>query len=489
MAIMKKLFIITLTLAAVFSLIACSKKTPAIETLGDDSGVFYNVAGTVIRIAYTHTKDKFLRKFDSHSEYRVGNGNEKFILSADTALRNFEFFKGHVDLERDGFPFIIDAVLYSINVLQPEKPFIVRDVHVPENFPQYGISFTASNNEKRYFTIRWSGYDGSLFLWEFDEKGISLPVTINSIFGASSIRDIAYGGNRFVLVGESGTIAYSADGAGWASAPGISIFGRSHINAVIYARERFIAVGNDGKMAYSSDGINWTAVPNNTFNTSGICAIAYGASPGGTGRFVAGGWDGKMAYSHDGIHWTAVPKNTFAESETIHAIAWGVVPDRGEGRWVAVVIGTGWKYRMVYSDDGVQWSAAKSTPPDMDVIFAVAYGNGRWIAGDGLSQIMYSNDGITWNAAANNALDGNAGIFGIYFAENLFIAVTGGNIGKMAYSHDGIIWTRNNAFIGYGSLPIAYGNNRFIAVHQTTYFRDPSRIAYSDDGIRWMDAD
>ncbi|MDR2951714.1 MAG: cell wall-binding protein, partial [Treponema sp.] len=57
---------------------------------------------------------------------------------------------------------------------------------------------------------------------------------------------------------------------------------------------KFVAVGDSGKIAYSADGIDWSIVQDSTFGTSmnNINAIAYG-----NGKFIAGGTSGKMAYS------------------------------------------------------------------------------------------------------------------------------------------------------------------------------------------------
>jgi hypothetical protein len=126
---------------------------------------------------------------------------------------------------------------------------------------------------------------------EEDDPGEGGPTTWTAVSDNTfDIRAIAYGNNRFVAVGESGKMAYSADGITW-TAVSDSTFGSSYIYGITYEGGRFVAGGADGKMAYSADGITWTAVPDSTFGTTWISAIAYGNN-----RFVAVGESGKMAY-------------------------------------------------------------------------------------------------------------------------------------------------------------------------------------------------
>jgi hypothetical protein len=64
-------------------------------------------------------------------------------------------------------------------------------------------------------------------------------------------RDIAYGGGKFVAVGDSGEMAYSADGVTWIAVADSTFV----INGIAYSDGRFVAVGEDGKnskIAYSN---------------------------------------------------------------------------------------------------------------------------------------------------------------------------------------------------------------------------------------------
>jgi hypothetical protein len=125
-------------------------------------------------------------------------------------------------------------------------------------------------------------------------------------------RSITYGNGRFVAGGKG--IAYSDDGVNWTSIPDgtkdneTSAVGFAY--GIAYGGDRFVAVGNSGgvypdsRMSYSIDGIHWTAIPYQstenvpitTFGKSTINCIVYGGA-NGQKKFIAGGADGKMAWA------------------------------------------------------------------------------------------------------------------------------------------------------------------------------------------------
>ncbi|MCL2043646.1 MAG: hypothetical protein FWG89_05845 [Treponema sp.] len=251
-----------------------------------------------------------------------------------------------------------------------------------------------------------------------------------STFGQNTIFSIAWGGpagnERFVAVGNSGRMAYSTDGINWTAIeggtgtgstvtdPGPSTFGSINIRSIAWGgpagNERFVAVGYTGRMAYSADGTNWTAINNtaSTFGSINIRSIAWGG-PAGNQRFVAGGNNGRMAYSADGISWTAInaTASTFGTTNGIVGIAWG--GSAGNERFVAV----GGGGRMAYSANGISWTAINATASTFVegyYINGIAWGGpaGRFIAvGDWDGRMAYSADGINWTA-----IEGGTGYVG-----------------------------------------------------------------------------
>ena len=283
----------------------------------------------------------------------------------------------------------------------------------------------------------------------YSDNGTSWTAVADSTFGTRSSDDvaaIAYGGGRWVAVC-NGRMAYSDDGAIWtAVTPSPGSF-----NGVAYGSGKFVAGGGSGKIAYSDDGVSWTDAGDSVLGTydyygitskAAINGIAYGSAGNAGGRFVAVGAAGKTAYSDDSINWTAAASSTAweyqddgeTEVETINAVAYG-----SNNRWAAV---GDWAWvgdhdsngTMAYStDNGVTWTAvpAGGRFDTAGSIAAIAFGNGRFVAGSYNGKTAYSSDGASWTTVADSKF-GSSIIFGIAYGNGRFVAV--GGDGKMAYA-------------------------------------------------------
>jgi hypothetical protein len=298
----------------------------------------------------------------------------------------------------------------------------------------------------------------------------------DSKFGDSNIYAIAYGGGKFVAGGASGKMAYSSDGVNWTAVADSKL--TAPINAIAYGNNKFVAVGDLGKIATSPDGVNWTAVTTTAFDydylsgyipkigQADINAIAFG-----NGIFVAGsgnsGYGGCItATSSDGASWTIVSNSTFGPPtellvhdvyEPIDAIAWG------NNKFVAV----GSSGKMATSPDGVTWTAVGDSKFGTSDITAIAYGGGKFVAGGRDSKKMaVSTDGVNWTAVSSTTFGTvlNSVIFAIGWGNGKFVA--GDTLGQMATSSDGINWTAvADSTFNYDAIrAIAYGNNKFVAV-------------------------
>jgi hypothetical protein len=273
-----------------------------------------------------------------------------------------------------------------------------------------------------------------------------------STFATTAINNIAWGGTtgneKFVAVGASGRMAYSADGTSWtaitpgtSSTPGDTTFGTSAINGIAWGgtsgNEKFVAVGASGKMAYSADGTSWTAINpgtssapgDTTFGNTGITNIAWG-----NGTFVAVGYSGKIAYSSNGVSWTAIapgtatdPGDTTFGNSSVNSITWG--GPAGNKKFVAIS-STG---KMAWSGNGVTWTAVDSGLALDYNLNSIAWGGNRFVAVGTLStntygKIFWSPDGLSWYPGGDST-------FGVYVANGIawgggkFVVVgTRGNI-------------------------------------------------------------
>jgi hypothetical protein len=174
-----------------------------------------------------------------------------------------------------------------------------------------GITWTAvANSTFGSSSIYGIAYGGNKFFAVGQRGNMAYSLdgitwTQNSaFFGTTDFSCIAWGGTsgneKFVAVVYStgnNVIAYSTNGTTWtwASTRNI-IFNDSFIRDIAYGGDKFVAVGNSGNMAYSLDGRTWTAVGYSPFGNTYIYSIAWGGAAGQK-KFVAGDDDGKMAYS------------------------------------------------------------------------------------------------------------------------------------------------------------------------------------------------
>jgi hypothetical protein len=121
--------------------------------------------------------------------------------------------------------------------------------------------------------------------WYGGRTGISL--TFNSI---------AFGGGRFAVAGEMGTIKFSSVPKSYSWVPGDgSIFGIRPLFGIAYDPlvKQFVAFGADSVVGFSEYGDSWTAAAFRNLFPNGISAVACTAS-----RIVLGGADGTIVYSN-----------------------------------------------------------------------------------------------------------------------------------------------------------------------------------------------
>jgi hypothetical protein len=302
----------------------------------------------------------------------------------------------------------------------------------------------------------------------------------NSIFGTdSSVNSVAYNGsNQWVAVGNSGILAYSANGENWTkvdlSSTAFVLSGSvANINAIAYANGRWIAVGNRGRAAISTNGTTWTGIEGSPFggNTISINAIAYGNN-----RWIAGGNNGVMRTSTDnGDTWTNLT-HPFGSSNAINGIAYG------SNRWVAV----GDNGSMATSTDGQNWTTVDvasifTYTSTVRAIQTVTYANNRWIAAGGGGRVATSTNGTTWTAV--DTPFGGQTVYSVTYGNSKWVAVGGTSLlgvgfgSRMIFSNDGTNWVpvSDNSFGDEQINGIAFGNNKWVAVG------GDSKIAYAND--------
>jgi hypothetical protein len=271
---------------------------------------------------------------------------------------------------------------------------------------------------------------------------------------APSVAAIDYGGGKFVAVADRGLteppwIATSNAGVNWTDrGDGGSGLSDRCSSDIVYGNGMWVIVGDSGRLITSPDGINWTQ-RTSSFGSTHIMAVAYGG-----GVFVAVGKAGKLATSTNGINWT---QRSSGLSGDIRAVAY----DRAS-RWVAVAIGPGVddpaRYTTTLDPTGAWTSTGVIGTGEW--CYAVAYGNGVWIATTSTGVWFTAENGKTWTR--HDGLSPEAG-YRLHFGGGLFL--TTGFYGAAYSTINGNTWRKETTHFAAEDinaiLAVTYGNGRW----------------------------
>ena len=151
-----------------------------------------------------------------------------------------------------------------------------------------------------------------------------------------NIEGVAYGDSKFVIVsdGSNSEPGTSSDGNTWLANGNVY-----EMRDIIFGNNLFVGVGDAGSVYYTNNGLNFT---NGTSNTSNhLYGITYGNS-----KYVAVGYN-ITTHSTDGSSWTISEPSVL--NRNIYSVAYG------DSKFIAV----GDRVVMT-STDGISW-ATKST--------------------------------------------------------------------------------------------------------------------------------
>ena len=121
-----------------------------------------------VEISLDLMRDELLDKYASYEEFIEFDDEsyQKIIINTNVAVKDFKFIEIGYEEKENSPVFLENKILYSLEQLSPEKPFIVTWMEQGA-IPHRGISFVDESNATRYFYITASGEDGSLVLIEF----------------------------------------------------------------------------------------------------------------------------------------------------------------------------------------------------------------------------------------------------------------------------------------------------------------------------------
>jgi len=125
-------------------------------------------------------------------------------------------------------------------------------------------------------------------------------VNLNYRFG----RDIVYGNNVYVIVGDDGKIESSDNGSSWTIRNSNTT---EDLEYIAFGNNLFVASGNKGTILTSSDGINWNKylIQNKTY--LGTSAFDFGGNLFFVNKyFYMSGIYGALIRSENGMDWSSI---------------------------------------------------------------------------------------------------------------------------------------------------------------------------------------
>jgi len=300
-------------------------------------------------------------------------------------------------------------------------------------------------------TILWNG-----FIWVAGGTGTSYSIAWSedgtNWTGAShsmtTVNKVEWNGSKWVAVGAPKsisdtetngiTIQYSDDGKTWNDVANSTNNFRNHGNTVVWIDYASIWIaggdGSNNQIAISTDGVSWA----NKEGGMGTTGNKYCMNIGWNDNIIiAGGghYANEIAYSQDnGSTWALVPN--------INLQAVNSQPIWNGNMWTAGAAGFSNELQLVYSDDGINWTATYSGFTNHG--YTTSWNGDRWVAGGVSSSIATSADGSTWTGGFGTGIFSNC--YYIEWTGKYFIAMSGSGSNDMAYSYDGINWTGSGSF-------------------------------------------
>ncbi len=297
----------------------------------------------------------------------------------------------------------------------------------------------------------------------------------NPIPQGNALHGVSYGSNKFVAVGDYGTILTSTDlGINWNNRTALnsgSAGTRENLRSLAFGNisgsgvvaPGFVAVGDNGTILKSTDGNSW-ALDSTSGITTNLHSVAFGIIATLKQYFVAVGANGTVIRTNDGTSWSTATDTTAMTGEMLNGVAFGPVPNT-----FVTVSNNG---NIFYSiDNGAKWiksSDSNSSRP----LKGVSFVNGNFIAVGTAGAIISSANGVNWVVqASGTAADLNAVTYGSI--NDTFVVV--GNLSKIIGSTTGFTAWRSFPFPEQ-STP---SNYNILAV---TNDGDKTYVAVGDNG-------
>ncbi len=268
---------------------------------------------------------------------------------------------------------------------------------------------------------------------------------------------VAASDTTYVVVGASGTIFSSTDGATWTSrtAPGGS---SSSINDVTYANGLFVAAATSGKIYTSSDGETWVLAKDVGQPQMRQCKYL-------NEYYICVGDQGYIAYSSDGTSWSYYQYST--DYENLYRLYYA------DGKYIFPITSKGNILTLTDITDKNTQQFIVTNLPELFRMITIDQGS------------------VCVSCPVDNIGDGSSCTCPVdqISRGNLTISPRAGFIGnKIMYSPDGVTgWTEVKTEHGMSNInDVIYANNRYVGIYRSSnnYGRDPEALV-SFDGQSW----
>ena len=117
---------------------------------------------------------------------------------------------------------------------------------------------------------------------------------VSPIVPDKKLYSIAYGNNKFIAVGQSGTVIISDNGSGWATRTSNT---SANLNSIAFGNDKFVGVGSNTVIVSTDNGTSFLETNTEHY----LRDVTYG-----NGVFVAVGYNENIYTSTDGDTWTKV---------------------------------------------------------------------------------------------------------------------------------------------------------------------------------------
>ena len=204
----------------------------------------------------------------------------------------------------------------------------------------------------------------------FSDDG--LHWNLRDTLGGRDMQGVVYAQGRFTAAAGN-DIFVSQNGEIWGRQAG----GAADLLNIVYLGDRYIAVGDVGTVVTSSNGLSWTW--RTVTNRIRLQGIAYGK-----GLYVITGMGGTILTSADAVNWTtqSSPTNVYLQTATY-----------GNGRFVAA----GTRGVIVTSDNGTNWSV-QQTPAGWIEFEHITFGAGHFVVVGEDGTLVSSTNGVNWTS-------------------------------------------------------------------------------------------